>query len=97
MEKAAENSSRPASIHRLKFGASDKLAVTFCLAAIAFLVTGNLVHINRIRLHVSPLKLIKPASLSYRGPIMVTGSALQCIYTFRFAEKLRMQKVEGSV
>ncbi len=44
------------SIYRIRIRTgSDQLAVIFCLAAVAFLLCGNLVHLNRIRLHVASL------------------------------------------
>ncbi|MFL6353132.1 MAG: hypothetical protein ACJ74Z_14965 [Bryobacteraceae bacterium] len=59
-----------------RFSASDKLAIVFCLAAVAFLLTGNLVHVTRTRLHVSPLKPIDPSGHLLSG----TGFASNAVY-----------------
>jgi len=55
---------------------ADKLAIAFCLAAAAFLACGNLVHIERVRLHVLSL-----SPLDAREPLISgTGFASNAVY-----------------
>src|SRR4051794_40464222 len=56
--------------------ASDKIALGFCIGAIAFLLCGSLVHINRIRLQVSSTKVIDPGEPLISG----TGFASNAVY-----------------
>jgi hypothetical protein len=65
------------SIYRIRIPAiSDKLAVTFCLAAVAFLLCGNLVHIDPVRLQISTLSSVDPNEPLISG----TGFASNAVY-----------------
>ena len=54
----------------------DKLAIAFCLAAVAFLLSGNLLHINRARLQVASLSAFDPNEPLISG----TGFASDAVY-----------------
>jgi hypothetical protein len=76
MKEGSEISSHSATILMPRFAASDKLALAFCFAAIAFLLAGAVVHINPIRLVVSSPKPIDPGEPSISG----TGFASNAVY-----------------
>jgi hypothetical protein len=70
-------SGAPSSIRRLSaFTMADRVAIAFCLAAIAFLSCGNLVHIERVRQQVSSLSPIDPRESLLSG----TGFARNAVY-----------------
>lgn len=65
------------SIHRLSaFTIADKVAIAFCLAAVAFLACGNLVHIDRVRPQVAALSPID----AHEPLISGTGFASNAVY-----------------
>ena len=68
---------RLASIHGIRaLTIADKVAIAFCIAAVAFLACGNLVHIDRVcpeLLSLSPLDAQAP-------PISGTGFATNAVY-----------------
>ncbi len=64
---------------------ADEVALVFSVAAIAFLLCGNLVHINRIRLQVSPLNAINPSEPLISG----SGFASNAVYPTTSAPSTR--------
>lgn len=68
---------RLSSIHRIHpFTVTDKLAIAFCVAAVAFLSCGNLIHIDRVRLQVSSLPPLDPHEPLISG----TGFSSNAVY-----------------